>query len=75
MPSANHLCQGEKCVTEAMKPVIEWQLEKLNVLIDEGPALPIEELRHEAAELQVVLAEAARLERINAAEAEPPNAK
>jgi hypothetical protein len=57
-------------VTDNMKPVIEWQLEKLNGLLEEGSALPIEELRHEAAELQVVLAEAARLERINAAEAE-----
>lgn len=54
-------------MSENIKSVIEWQVEKISGLLGDAAHLPVDRLRDEVAELQAILAEAARLERIGAA--------
>ena len=53
-------------MSDNIKSVIEWQVEKISGLLGDCAHLPVDRLREETAELQVILAEAARLERIGA---------
>jgi hypothetical protein len=58
-------------VSETIKTVLEWQVEKISGLLGNEGEVPVERLRDEAAELQALFAEAARLERIGQAD-DPP---
>jgi hypothetical protein len=62
-------------VGETIKSVLEWQVGKISGLLDNEDDVPVERLRDEAAELQAMIAEAARLERIAQADDRPAPAK
>jgi hypothetical protein len=51
-------------VSEHLKSVIALQVDRISELVGAAAGLPVARLREEATELQVLLAEAARLERI-----------
>ena len=66
---------GSWNVSESIKSAIAWQVEKISDLLEDDAPLPVDRLRDEAAGLQAVLAEAARLERIGEADEEDAPAK